>query len=424
LFGFTSLFVHWFVNSSLRTVPSIRFFPSIYFSYFCAFHIYFFSFPYGFTYVALATTVLFILHAMMYFYNVYEIPAFEDGTINAVNPRADRAAHVRDLINSIQYSPTDAARGLNSADLDSNNPPTGVATPDQPSSLYDTDIAVDISPMSGPFSPVPSLAPRSESPISVTLSRNVELSMRIQQEQLSAMCGIPVGNVSEHLVRSPSFESPMQIGVMLADEQREAANSVENETSGSDPIPDDYRDGSNIHGSNALESFVSIGMTWDFGLGWLVRNANPSSEPKQSECSESSTSSEGCLETAHGGSDTRSQVPRIRGPSTADSAEHGTLSAFADSGKMPAISSPGLTHSEISAGSFSASRNAESYGKGLFRPATFASKQAASTASVGRFPFPTRSAAEIRRASSHEDLGALIGRDFSIYGNDLEGEDD
>ena len=47
----------------------------------------FYSFPYGFSYLALLTTILFVLHACMHLWNVYEVPAYESGLINTSNPR-------------------------------------------------------------------------------------------------------------------------------------------------------------------------------------------------------------------------------------------------------------------------------------------------------------------------------------------------
>jgi hypothetical protein len=45
--------------------------------------VYFFSFPYGFSYLAWLTAMLFILHATMHLMNHYEIPAFQQ--VRAVN---------------------------------------------------------------------------------------------------------------------------------------------------------------------------------------------------------------------------------------------------------------------------------------------------------------------------------------------------
>lgn len=72
---------------SLRSNTNIKYFPKIFACYFFLFHVYFFSFPFGFCYVALSATVCYVLHAMIHFWNVYEVPAFESGRISPVRPR-------------------------------------------------------------------------------------------------------------------------------------------------------------------------------------------------------------------------------------------------------------------------------------------------------------------------------------------------
>lgn len=44
----------------------------VFFLYFTLFHVYFFSFPFGFSYLALVTTVLFLQHSMLFCWNRYE----------------------------------------------------------------------------------------------------------------------------------------------------------------------------------------------------------------------------------------------------------------------------------------------------------------------------------------------------------------
>lgn len=73
---------------SMRTRATIHFFPRVFFLYFTLFHIYFFSCPFGFATAALLSTCLLLLHAMVFFWNRYELPALEDGIINANSPRA------------------------------------------------------------------------------------------------------------------------------------------------------------------------------------------------------------------------------------------------------------------------------------------------------------------------------------------------
>lgn len=68
-------------------MATIRYFPRMFLFYFSAFHIYFFSFPFGFSYVALLTIVLFLAHSMIHFWNKFEVPALESGIITAVTPR-------------------------------------------------------------------------------------------------------------------------------------------------------------------------------------------------------------------------------------------------------------------------------------------------------------------------------------------------
>jgi hypothetical protein len=50
-------------------------------------HMYIFSCPFGFTYAAFFTTVLFELHLMLFFLNAFEIPAYASGNISAFRPR-------------------------------------------------------------------------------------------------------------------------------------------------------------------------------------------------------------------------------------------------------------------------------------------------------------------------------------------------
>ena len=74
---------------SVRTPQPIRFFPRFFFLYFLAFHVYFFSYPFGgFSHLAvLAAFVLPMLHAMVHFWNRFEAPALSGGSITAMQPR-------------------------------------------------------------------------------------------------------------------------------------------------------------------------------------------------------------------------------------------------------------------------------------------------------------------------------------------------
>ena len=50
-------------------------------------HVYLFFYPFGFSYVALLTAAAAIGHAMLFFWNNFEIPALRDGSVNSSHPR-------------------------------------------------------------------------------------------------------------------------------------------------------------------------------------------------------------------------------------------------------------------------------------------------------------------------------------------------
>ena len=72
---------------SMRTILSCKFYPLVFFAYFTLFHIYYFSCPFGFSYTALVSTVFFQLHAMIFFWNRFELPAIVSGQISFDRPR-------------------------------------------------------------------------------------------------------------------------------------------------------------------------------------------------------------------------------------------------------------------------------------------------------------------------------------------------
>lgn len=72
---------------SVRTAPTICFFPRVFLICFTLYHIYFFSFPFGFSFLALVDTVLFLVYSMLYFWNQFEIPALQSGVISVVRTR-------------------------------------------------------------------------------------------------------------------------------------------------------------------------------------------------------------------------------------------------------------------------------------------------------------------------------------------------
>lgn len=72
---------------SLRTKQGIHFFPRIFYLLFSLFHFYYFSFPFGFSYLALFTSFGFMLHSMLFFWHRYELPAVFLGRVNPEHPR-------------------------------------------------------------------------------------------------------------------------------------------------------------------------------------------------------------------------------------------------------------------------------------------------------------------------------------------------
>mmetsp|Transcript_28051 Transcript_28051/g.44947 ORF Transcript_28051/g.44947 Transcript_28051/m.44947 type:complete len:443 (+) Transcript_28051:133-1461(+) len=72
---------------TLRCKTSINTFPRLFFVYYASFHLYFFSFPTGFVYLALTTAIVFLHHGMLFFWGRFEIPAYLSGRISAQHPR-------------------------------------------------------------------------------------------------------------------------------------------------------------------------------------------------------------------------------------------------------------------------------------------------------------------------------------------------
>ncbi|KAL7538874.1 hypothetical protein ACHAXR_012324 [Thalassiosira sp. AJA248-18] len=75
---------------SIRSAQGMHFFPRVFFLYFTLFHVYFFSCPIGFTYASLASTILFLVHTMLFFWNRYELPALHAGLVSPQSPRMAR----------------------------------------------------------------------------------------------------------------------------------------------------------------------------------------------------------------------------------------------------------------------------------------------------------------------------------------------
>ena len=71
----------------MRTIPSSIYFPQVFFAYFTLFHVYYFSCPFGFTYAALFSITLLMVHSMIFFVNRFELPAFATGQVSRHVPR-------------------------------------------------------------------------------------------------------------------------------------------------------------------------------------------------------------------------------------------------------------------------------------------------------------------------------------------------
>ena len=63
----------------MRTHVGTVFFPRVFFLWFTLHHAYYFSCPFGFSYASMLSSVLFLLHSMLFFYNRYELPAVLNG---------------------------------------------------------------------------------------------------------------------------------------------------------------------------------------------------------------------------------------------------------------------------------------------------------------------------------------------------------
>ena len=93
----------------MRTHVGTVFFPRVFFLWFTLHHAYYFSCPFGFSYASMLSSVLFLLHSMLFFYNRYELPAVLNGQ-GAERIHVATAAHRSDLLPSIDALTPDSER--------------------------------------------------------------------------------------------------------------------------------------------------------------------------------------------------------------------------------------------------------------------------------------------------------------------------
>jgi hypothetical protein len=73
---------------AVRTSASIRFCPRFFFLYFNLFNVYFFSFPFGFSSLALLATYGLVAHIGLHFWDRFEVPALRRHAVSALHPRS------------------------------------------------------------------------------------------------------------------------------------------------------------------------------------------------------------------------------------------------------------------------------------------------------------------------------------------------
>jgi len=121
-----------FYYHSLRTKQGIHFFPRIFYMLFAIFNFYNFSFPFGFSYSALVTSMCFMMHSMLFFWHRWELPAVVLGRVSPDHPR--QHALSAGSMPSAVHSP----------------PGSGRSTPEQ----HDVIPGVNFVPMAGRLPPI------------------------------------------------------------------------------------------------------------------------------------------------------------------------------------------------------------------------------------------------------------------------------
>ncbi|KAL3802775.1 hypothetical protein HJC23_007552 [Cyclotella cryptica] len=105
------------------------------------------SCPIGFTYASLGSTVLFLLHTMLFFLNRYELPAIHAGLITPEMPRMMRIHDV----NNVNVRP----RIAHSAHVPDDHQTSGNTAPTEPLSSPTTDLYTPISEQRAMLPPIP-----------------------------------------------------------------------------------------------------------------------------------------------------------------------------------------------------------------------------------------------------------------------------
>jgi len=125
----------------------MQYFPAVFFLLFLLFHIYFFSFPFGFSYTALTSTSCFIFHSMLFFWNRYELPAVAHRMVTAENPRQ---VDVLGFVQDPRFVPSLAETRLHRMMAPSSSPSTGRTSTTSPVATLDI-VGNGVMPRSQPF---------------------------------------------------------------------------------------------------------------------------------------------------------------------------------------------------------------------------------------------------------------------------------
>jgi hypothetical protein len=74
--------------TTCRTAESLKVFPRVFGLLMTWFHTYYLSYPFGYTFLCLITTVLGLVCCSFHLFNRYELPALQSGTISVAQPRS------------------------------------------------------------------------------------------------------------------------------------------------------------------------------------------------------------------------------------------------------------------------------------------------------------------------------------------------